>query len=128
MPGVVILIPLVGLVLNHLAAWLPPFACPLFVPRLPASWPATARRRTAATHAAAPCSPQIVGEDQRSVKAVMDEFGVALRPDSYGKDVKPLLKEALRWGRVPLERLRDVFLRGCSCQAALREALRAWSA
>jgi hypothetical protein len=40
-----------------------------------------------------------VGEDERSVRGVMDEFGVALRPDSYGKDVKPLLKEALRWGQ-----------------------------
>jgi U5 small nuclear ribonucleoprotein component len=42
---------------------------------------------------------QVVGEDERSVRGVMDEFGVALRPDSYGKDVKPLLKEALRWGQ-----------------------------
>lgn len=28
--------------------------------------------------------------------ALMDEFGVALRPTSYGMDVKPLLKEACR--------------------------------
>lgn len=37
---------------------------------------------------------QIVGEDERSVRAVADEFGVYLKPSSYGMDVKPLLKEA----------------------------------
>ncbi|EFN60133.1 hypothetical protein CHLNCDRAFT_56589 [Chlorella variabilis] len=37
---------------------------------------------------------QIIGEDERCVRGVMDEFGVALRPDSYGMNVKPLVKEA----------------------------------
>ncbi|GAB4814650.1 hypothetical protein N2152v2_001696 [Parachlorella kessleri] len=36
---------------------------------------------------------QVMGEDDRSVHALADEFGVYLRPSSYGQDVKPLLKE-----------------------------------
>lgn len=39
---------------------------------------------------------QILGEDDRSVRAVADEFGVYLKPSSYGMDVKPLVKEACR--------------------------------
>ena len=41
---------------------------------------------------------QILGEDDRSVRAVADEFGVYLKPSSYGMDVKPLVKEACRCG------------------------------
>ncbi|KAI7837170.1 hypothetical protein COHA_008964 [Chlorella ohadii] len=37
---------------------------------------------------------QIIGEDDRTVRAVADEFGVYLKPSSYGMDVKPLVKEA----------------------------------
>ena len=40
---------------------------------------------------------QIIGEDDRTVRAVADEFGVYLKPSSYGMDVKPLVKEACRW-------------------------------
>lgn len=36
---------------------------------------------------------QIIGEDERSVSALADEFGVYLKPSSYGMDVKPLVKE-----------------------------------
>lgn len=38
----------------------------------------------------------MLGEDERSVRAVADEFGVYIRPASYGMDVKPLLKEVCR--------------------------------
>lgn len=31
------------------------------------------------------------------MRAVANEFGVYLKPSSYGMDVKPLLKEACRW-------------------------------
>lgn len=64
---------------------------------------ASALGRGAPRHATLPHSPtaplvstpsQILGEDERSVRAVMDEFGVSLRPASYGMDVKPLIKEA----------------------------------
>lgn len=37
---------------------------------------------------------QIVGEPQKSIERTLGEFGVALKPSSYHKDVKPLLKEA----------------------------------
>ncbi|KAL4855038.1 U5 small nuclear ribonucleoprotein component CLO [Chlorella vulgaris] len=37
---------------------------------------------------------QLIGEDERSVRGVMEEFGVGLRPQSYGMNVKPLVKEA----------------------------------
>lgn len=43
---------------------------------------------------------QILGEDDRTVRAVADEFGVYLKPSSYGMDVKPLVKEACRCGWV----------------------------
>lgn len=39
---------------------------------------------------------QVMGEDDRSVRALMDEFGVQLKPSSYGQNVKPLLKEVCR--------------------------------
>ena len=39
-------------------------------------------------------APQILGEDERSVRGMMSEFGAALRASSYGMDVKPLVKEA----------------------------------
>jgi hypothetical protein len=39
---------------------------------------------------------QLIGEDERSVRGVMEEFGVGLRPQSYGMNVKPLVKEACR--------------------------------
>jgi hypothetical protein len=41
---------------------------------------------------------QIIGENEQCVRGLMDEFGVALREDSYGMNVKPLVKEACRWG------------------------------
>ena len=45
-------------------------------------------------------APQVLGEDDRSVRAVADEFGAYLRPSSYGQDVKPLLKEMCRRGAI----------------------------
>jgi hypothetical protein len=39
-------------------------------------------------------APQILGEDELSVRGMMSEFGAALRASSYGMDVKPLVKEA----------------------------------
>lgn len=45
---------------------------------------------------------QIIGEDDRTVRAVADEFGVYLKPSSYGMDVKPLVKEACRWAQLVL--------------------------
>jgi len=41
-------------------------------------------------------SAQIIGEDDRTVRAVADECGVYLKPSRYGMDVKPLVKEACR--------------------------------
>ena len=40
--------------------------------------------------------PQVLGEDEASVRALADELGIYLKPSSYGMDVKPLLKEACR--------------------------------
>lgn len=59
--------------------------------------PAALLRRSGTSHDALfTLSLQIIGEDERCVRGVMDEFGVALRPDSYGMNVKPLVKEACR--------------------------------
>lgn len=57
----------------------------------------SAARAALASHPA--CLPatrgaQVIGEDERCVRGVMDEFGTALKPASYGMNVKPLLKEA----------------------------------
>jgi hypothetical protein len=35
----------------------------------------------------------LIGENEASVKALLDEFGVYLKPASFGMDIKPLLKE-----------------------------------
>ena len=37
---------------------------------------------------------QILGEHESSVKKMLDEFGVYLKPSTFGKDVKPFLKDA----------------------------------
>ena len=37
---------------------------------------------------------QVLGEHDNNVKAMLNEFGVALKPSSFKKDVRPLLKEA----------------------------------
>eukprot|EP00803_Ostreobium_quekettii_P004098 evm.model.scf_112.9 EVM.evm.TU.scf_112.9 scf_112:71072-79156(+) len=37
---------------------------------------------------------QILGEPHKSIERMLGEFGVALKPSSFHKDVKPLLKEA----------------------------------
>lgn len=37
---------------------------------------------------------QILGEHESSVKKMLDEFGVYLKPSIFGKDVKPFLKDA----------------------------------
>lgn len=37
---------------------------------------------------------QILGEHPKSIEAILSEFNVQLKPSSYNKDVKPLLKEA----------------------------------
>ena len=48
----------------------------------------------------APCADrvaswlQVLGEHDNNVKAMLNEFGVALKPSSFKKDVRPLLKEA----------------------------------
>ena len=48
----------------------------------------------------APCADkiaswlQVLGEHDNNVKAMLNEFGVALKPSSFKKDVQPLLKEA----------------------------------
>lgn len=39
---------------------------------------------------------QVVGEHENSLKRALSEFGVYLKPSSYGQDVKPLLKESCR--------------------------------
>ena len=38
----------------------------------------------------------MVGEHESSLKRALNEFGVYLKPSSYGQDVKPLLKESCR--------------------------------
>ena len=48
----------------------------------------------------APCADkiasrlQVLGEHDNNVKGMLNEFGVALKPSSFKKDVRPLLKEA----------------------------------
>lgn len=37
---------------------------------------------------------QVIGEHESSLRQALEEFGVHLKPSSYGQDVKPLLKEA----------------------------------
>lgn len=37
---------------------------------------------------------QVLGEHDNNVKAMLNTFGVALKPSSFKKDVRPLLKEA----------------------------------
>lgn len=37
---------------------------------------------------------QVLGEHESSVKKMLDEFGVYLKPSTFGKDVKPFLKDA----------------------------------
>lgn len=37
---------------------------------------------------------QILGEHESTVKKMLDEFGVYLKPSIFGKDVKPFLKDA----------------------------------
>ena len=37
---------------------------------------------------------QVIGEHETSLKRALEEFGVYLKPSSFGQDVKPLLKEA----------------------------------
>lgn len=39
---------------------------------------------------------QVIGEHESSLKRALGEFGVYLKPSSYGQDVKPLLKESCR--------------------------------
>lgn len=39
---------------------------------------------------------QVLGEHESSLKLALEEFGVYLKPSSYGQDVKPLLKEACK--------------------------------
>ena len=39
---------------------------------------------------------QVVGEHESSLKQALSEFGVYLKPSSYGQDVKPLMKECCR--------------------------------
>jgi hypothetical protein len=38
--------------------------------------------------------PQVLGEDDRSIKAMMAEFGAVMKPSSFRMDIKPLLKDA----------------------------------
>ena len=37
---------------------------------------------------------QVLGEHESNVKRTLEELGVYLKPSSYAKDIKPLLKEA----------------------------------
>ena len=37
---------------------------------------------------------QVLGEPESTVRAMLSEFGVYLKPSSYRQDVKPLLKDA----------------------------------
>ena len=37
---------------------------------------------------------QVLGEHDNNVKGMLNTFGVALKPSSFKKDVRPLLKEA----------------------------------
>ena len=39
---------------------------------------------------------QVIGEHESSLKRALNEFGVYLKPSSYGQDVKPLLKESCK--------------------------------
>ena len=38
----------------------------------------------------------MIGEHESSLKRALDEFGVYLKPSSFGQDVKPLLKETCK--------------------------------
>ena len=37
---------------------------------------------------------QVLGEHESVVKRMLDEFGVALKPSAFRKDIKPFLKDA----------------------------------